>query len=57
MIFTRRNNKGLIRFLSILYLIFISAPNKTQRYAREGNWHMILSVWKGAFVGLFVRIQ
>ena len=57
MIFTRRNNKGLIRFLSILYLIFISAPNKAQRYAREGNWHMILSVWKGAFVGLFVRIQ
>lgn len=57
MIFTRRNNKGLIRFLSILYLIFISAPNKTQRYAREGNWHMISSVWKGAFMGLFVRIQ
>ena len=57
MIFTRRNNKGLIRFLSILYLVFISAPNKTQRYAREGNWHMIPSVWKGAFMGLFVRLQ
>nr|WP_302830763.1 glycosyltransferase family 2 protein [uncultured Bacteroides sp.] len=57
MIFTRRNNKRLVRILSCLYLIFISAPNKTQRYAREGNWHMIPSVWCGAFSGLLVKIH
>lgn len=55
MIFARRNNRGVIRVLSILYLIFVSAPNKTQRYAREGNWHMIPSVWKGVFMGLFTN--
>lgn len=55
MIFARRNNKGFTRFLSVMYLIFVSAPNKTQRYAREGNWHMIPSVWKGAFMGLFAK--
>ncbi len=56
-IFTRRNNKGMVRILSCLYLIFISAPNKTQRYAREGNWHMIPSVWRGVFSGLLAKIQ
>ncbi|MDR0894096.1 MAG: glycosyltransferase [Prevotellaceae bacterium] len=56
MIYTRRNSRTpWLRFLSCLYLIGVSAPNKTQRYAREGNWHMIPAVWKGACVGLFAR--
>jgi GT2 family glycosyltransferase/glycosyltransferase involved in cell wall biosynthesis len=56
MIYTRRNSRTpWLRFLSCLYLIAVSAPNKTQRYAREGNWHMIPAVWKGACNGLFAR--
>jgi len=49
MLFADRNRRGLIRILSLLYLVCIANTLKMFKFMTKGQWQQILSVWHGTW--------
>lgn len=52
LIFTRRNRKGVVRFLSSLYQLTVVLLRDTIRYSIERKWGIVKSAWVGSWHGL-----
>lgn len=54
-LFSRRNNKGLVLFLSCLYLTVIAYPINVIRSLLSANWANIKAISKGQWEGLTMK--
>ncbi len=48
-LYARRNNKGFIKFLSLLYLYFVAVPKQAVQYLLKGKFNLFRASWKAVW--------
>lgn len=56
-LFARRNNKGIVLIISLLYMLFAVFLRDTAKCIIHGDFKMLKSVAKGTAEGFFIRIR